>query len=795
METNQDNLNGEQINFCQLINKFNISVPIIQRDYAQGRRNEEEIRESFLSFLFLTLENNVPVTLDFIYGSLEKDSLIPLDGQQRLTTLFLLHWYLAIRDFQFEDFKNKMSDTHGNSKFTYETRSSSKDFCNGLIMHISDFNKNFEDLEQSMKLSDIIIDSSWYFLSWNNDPTIRAMLIMLDSIHEKFKNSKGFYQKIINYENPLITFQFLRLDDFKLSDDIYIKMNARGKLLTGFESFKAWMEKYIREKSYNIEVENWENKLDVEWTDLFWKFKEINKYEIDNEYYNFFKMITLYIFVSKLNSNNLTQDTISLIQYLMSLDNVRISILEKVINERCLNNTFKILSYFEKEGYKYLKTTLINLFDSNNFLLKKLIGAENNKLNYTERTFLFAFIIFLLGKNKKLIEYNENDNLQLFRWMRLSKNIIYNTTIEKIEDFIIAVTQILKLIRYIKNNEFDVYGSILKEDLQISFLSPTQFNEEKVKSNLILNDKTNNWEIEFIKYEKHPYFLGQIGFLLEFSKDKDNNYNFILFNEYAQKAAYIFGKIIYSNKDYIFERALLSKENYLMKLGWYNDNFCKPDVGSLRTREENWRRVFKNKQGILKNLLDDIKSANIENELIKNIEDFIKQVDSGVKEKDWKYHIIKNKDLLSYCKERLIRMNNENDIVLLKRTRLNGYHAELYTYSFYLEFLENNKFNYNPFTTCQYIKSRGDEHSYIYFNGIINTNRYVMHIIFTKGKYEVTFKTVDNEAIIDENVQGALKDLGFIKDNNEQKIYVPKNNENDLLELIGNLCNKLRLLH
>lgn len=33
------------------------------------------------------------INLDFIYGNLDGDTFLPLDGQQRLTTLFLLHWY------------------------------------------------------------------------------------------------------------------------------------------------------------------------------------------------------------------------------------------------------------------------------------------------------------------------------------------------------------------------------------------------------------------------------------------------------------------------------------------------------------------------------------------------------------------------------------------------------------------------------------------------------------------------------------------------------------------------------
>ena len=74
-----------------------ISIPIIQRDYAQGRKTEEitRVRERFLDSLYEALKDS-PIILDFVYGDVNKDGvMIPLDGQQRLTTLFLLHWYAA----------------------------------------------------------------------------------------------------------------------------------------------------------------------------------------------------------------------------------------------------------------------------------------------------------------------------------------------------------------------------------------------------------------------------------------------------------------------------------------------------------------------------------------------------------------------------------------------------------------------------------------------------------------------------------------------------------------------------
>ena len=130
--------------FWKLLKENYIQIPIIQRDYAQGRDEDKvvRIRDKFLSTLYTMIKNDdKSIDLDFVYGKVkkieDKSVFIPLDGQQRLTTLFLLHWYLAPRDNE-----NKIKEEYRNllEKFTYETRITSRDFCNELVSE--QLNKN-----------------------------------------------------------------------------------------------------------------------------------------------------------------------------------------------------------------------------------------------------------------------------------------------------------------------------------------------------------------------------------------------------------------------------------------------------------------------------------------------------------------------------------------------------------------------------------------------------------------------------------------------------------------------------
>ena len=81
------------MSLCKKYDK--IEIPIIQRDYAQGRKKEGKVRSSFVKFLIKAFVTQTPVELDFIYVYLRDveynsvQSYIPVDGQQRITTLWL----------------------------------------------------------------------------------------------------------------------------------------------------------------------------------------------------------------------------------------------------------------------------------------------------------------------------------------------------------------------------------------------------------------------------------------------------------------------------------------------------------------------------------------------------------------------------------------------------------------------------------------------------------------------------------------------------------------------------------
>lgn len=290
--------------FMSLLREQKVVIPQIQRDYAQGRTNDEvsRIRERFLDKLCAALQESYqgePLKLDFIYGYTTTDEsdagkthtiFKPLDGQQRLTTLFLLHWFVAVKEGRAEDEINLFSN------FSYATRAKSRSFCEKLVR----FRPQVDSADSVKKQ---IENQPWFFLSWASDPTISGMLVMLDSIESKFKENdlKNVWSKL-NGENSSVIFYLLNMDDLGLPEDLYIKMNSRGKPLTQFEHFKAQFSRIISSEL----TDEFNAKIDKEWSDLFWDIYKNDSDDsddlalrVDNSFLNFYNYVTDHIIATQ----------------------------------------------------------------------------------------------------------------------------------------------------------------------------------------------------------------------------------------------------------------------------------------------------------------------------------------------------------------------------------------------------------------------------------------------------------------------------------------------------------------
>lgn len=799
---------SEQISFYNLIaiKKYSIEIPIIQRDFAQGRKSQEQVRNLFLDTLYNYLEDGKPFRdLDFIYGDVDEyNNLILLDGQQRLTTLFLLHWYLSLKENQYESFQREMY-LNDNIMFCYKIRTSSTDFCKALLEHGTSINlQNIIHLDEDTKdiISEKIKDQFWFFMSWQRDPTVQAMLCMIDAIHCKFKNSNRFYEKLIDQEKPVITFRFLPLKDYGLSDDLYIKMNSRGKPLSRFENFKAKFEQFIGEskfksKKYSLPLGRTADaktyfslKIDTQWTELFWHLKiqkeekmngDVLDFEIDGLIMNFISTLAInHVALSKKEVRCLIEIQEELpLSFYTNLGDEFIPILIGVLDILCSDVNLK--TFINDKKYHYYNEQ--EMFD-------KIINKSFSDAGYSERIIFFAYYIYIFVKKHPYEGLSD--------WMRVIVNLTQNTSPYNDDtEFLNSIRMISNLVLQIQsNNVLEYLKSNQSENLK-SF-NTIQIQEECIKAHLIT--KNEEWKDIILEAEKHKYFKGQISFALAFSGIEDHynlhhNCDMItdvhknMFNDYIEKTFALFddnGLKKEANENHRLHRAILRKGNYLIysksNLSFLND----------KDRDVSWKRFLQgdgeryNKREFFKMVLDDPK-------FIKDSLDSLDSVsfDNEPLIDSWRLKFISCPQLFENMENyKFIRILDNGLIYLLKGSKLSGEHSELNTMCFYYDLQKDIK-QIKPFETITPYKPSGDndEPCVVLTDWKGNNCDFCILIYCIEPlKYKARFAAENNK--ISGNITSILKDFGFIE--TDESYFEVVFGENELKQKIIALCEALR---
>lgn len=847
MSTNEINtLSGERVSFYKLFSEkgYNIEIPIIQRDYAQGRKSTEEVREMFLDALSEYLDENIPNRdLDFVYGSLKTNgntNFIPLDGQQRLTTLFLLHWYLANLSGNIDLLRSKMS-LNSKSKFKYETRTSSSEFCDALINSEVDLNNLLPpDKDKKNSLSKTIKNFGWYFLSWKFDPTIQSMLTMLDAIHTKFANKPEFFERLIDTENPIITFLFLNLNEFKLTDDLYIKMNSRGKPLSRFENFKAKFEQHLssmipnKEREFKLSFGNtlkivtlkeyFSYKIDTEWANLFWNYRTLvnsskDKKQIDNtfddELMNFIRVI-----VANQYAIDSKKDKDEKLEYLIG---TQVGRNLKGYSDDISYHKYNSLDVLSDSSIYYLVDALDKLTNRENkihtylsdvFYFDEAKVFENvllHEMSLLERVQFHAYARYLIK--------NGNNTQGIDQWMRVIHNLAQNTVIDGADEVAKAIKSVEKLIL-----GSDDILSYLKVNSKIDFFSGRQVQEERLKACLITKNK-NEWKTKIESIEKHPYFAGQIGFILEFSgildyfethsncdwSDEQDNEFFESFVNYSGKSSLVFNAIgTASNKDFSWERAVLSKGDYLLWASSWRRNFLSTN---RNLRDFSWKRLlrltpigneindtnnWKTNRYFVKAVFDD--ALFDETNLFKSLEKICKTT-----VKDWRRYFIENPELIRYCEQGFIRFESGVKILLFRASQQNHKHREMFSYNFYLKWLADID-DLLPFKNAYHyeIKSSDDYSCAVIEDWTYKRKKYAIDIYydnsdkeFLPNPFEIRFyKQEGNKNKVDYHAEiiEALESQDFKWNEDNHGFWLSEKDENKTYSALLELCSQLNTL-
>lgn len=708
----------DKFNFAKLLGDYNqIIIPIIQRDYAQGRE-EKKAKESLDSFLkelknFFDKEGEGEYNFNFIYGvegEEQSKNLYIIDGQQRLTLLFLLHLFLLKNNKVSQDELKKLQDEL--KKFTYQTRDTSKRFIENLVDNFNELLKRVEEKDKEKEaIKDTIKNQGWYQYEFNFDPTIKSMIEVISRIITELELSKITKDKLDN-----ITFQFLSVNKVN-HEDLYIKMNARGRSLTDFENFKNQLFKKIDSLSSEEEFKPFKEKLDNEYLNYFFKLTtntgENNKNKNNNDNKNECKfdeymmqychsIIINYSIFNDIGNNDTkftTKDGFRFAEYFTEYDFNKyfneeiqkdkdiIETLYKTLDIFCNPYISKSIEYFDFEKFDF-KRSWKNDADKNN--------EDNNKEQKLKPTYAKQLMIFAITEYIKNYPEKQDEKFSIYvgkfnKYLRIARNLIMNSNINTKDAFVGRLQFIKEYAKSYKEelaelptNGFEEY-LIKEENLKLKIIqnNPTIYDAiKKVENDIDYNKDTTKDKIYNTIKEvenKIPYQNGQIMFLLTLA-GINNNLKIVDIEKFKDKFTEMANKFTdFINGDGNTQAKCMLRY-YMCHRDSINNKFYFRYSGN-ESDELSWKRFLKDisdKELKLKSFYEIIKENNLGKEQKKG--DYIitdDNVDKEQKEEDYiniLQRLIKDECLLKEYTNQTshISIDGECNYYITKNTNDNG---------------------------------------------------------------------------------------------------------------------------
>lgn len=625
-------------------------IPEIQRDYVWG--NNEIVLRRFLNNIFNNIINDKENKLDIgffyaykIYQDTKKEEenegiYALIDGQQRITTLVLLYWYLGIGKDYIKKFKFKVREN-----------------CNNFLEKLLEENISNIEAINGESVSEKIKNCIWYLSIWDNDPTVKSMLRALDIIENEFNKITENKEYIKNNIENKIIFTCITNDDRGLEKE-YILLNDRGVVLEESEKLKAILVENMENDKKKYEyLEKWEK----DWQDILWECKGNNVYNTDNIWNAvLYWARDIFVIENNIYKPNIEKENNKSKKEEIDFDFDLISIKDEYKNDllTILDWIIPALKIINKN--MDLFQARFQFDDENKVIDIDTIIAGGKKDSYKlgngQRALFYGLLYLVKSKyniknvesinsiEDKYLTINEND--EILEKTRVFRNLIQNSNINA--DNLDKAVKSLEFLS--KKTISDFPNELLNNNKEITYINNEQRYEEALK--LEIFKQCSNYKDTILKIENDVLFKGRIKniFLLAYSENNEdfiNNYNLqtkffekIFFDKKEDKLN-LFDNLlkqyreIYNIKNQIWGELLLDENIYT-----YNNHMIVLK-DSLLNEAEKEKRAFLylvylyhiNKSTSIYEFLEENRKSNLKNILkikeetdIKNIKDPINQL-------------------------------------------------------------------------------------------------------------------------------------------------------------------------
>lgn len=634
-----------------------IIIPDLQRDYCWGTKNKEG-KELVGDFVRNLIENGFKkgseeLNLGLIYGYEAPDEHIQLcDGQQRITTLFLLlgmiNRYCEGDVFQSKLISEAEQEDDKEPYLLYAIRESSLYFLSDLVMH---FFLSSEASDASKMEVDAIKNQSWYFNDYDLDPSIQSMLSAMKTMEVELKK----LEKVSEFGKFLrtkLSFIYYDMGNRKQGEETFVLINTTGEPLSATEHLKPKLIKAQdpgKQSSCSMQWEQWET--------FFWGHRKGAGHRMndtaDRGLNEFFRWVMLM---------EASGDTLKMIQQSGDYQ------FDCTMDFGCIQRYFEITQQLFQEG---------GLFCSNLDWLSP--DKMNAQIVWFQLLPVMVYIKRFSVKEASVEQFMENHSRSVLRVKTFFENLARIENVSKAVGELLA--KAMELVKQLPN--MDVASICGMENVSREILT----DEEKMKFSIYnsLNEcstpKREDIEDFFWEAERHPIFRGEIAPLLAWSKNKTGVFDFETCKViYAVFELLFYGDLEYKELD-LTRRALLTRglnEYPRIFRGYTNYSFC--------WEYTDWQRLIKDNVEKFGAFLKELVGKEIVAKQKEMIAEFLKTSASCAKPDDNVIAFLKRSELLAYCNQKNVQwLEDKATWLLIENQKASGAHANLKSYLLYLD--------------------------------------------------------------------------------------------------------------
>lgn len=514
-------------NIAQLLTSPEIEqivIPELQRDYVWGERNVKGLLSSILDnynsmitqklqirdFYGNEIENDIMDYLNeeymrlryntrvgFIYAYHDRNlsyQYYLIDGQQRLTTVFLL--LLALyRRFDVNQFRKKYF-VSSIPKIDYKVREVAHSFVVDFIEYeLTKTNEN-----------DTFKESSRYYCEYDKDITAQSIYTNYYNVIVPATVSCNNVESLINYVENYIEFNYFDTNISEQGEKLYLYMNSRGESLSTQERIKSVI--ISRSSDKLLAGRKWED-----WQNFFWRTKSKLDKNADRGFFEFIKWAVI-IHMCKYKDTKVKETTNkekskSRVEEIE--DYIRI---EKDVSTKVMQADWIFAYILVNENFSF--DWLLQVELAVEYLHELLKTPEFQKWDFDINPWFSGCdetieYMILLGLLYYLISFNDSNNssINILRMAMYLKNLKSEYTLRRNPDR--AVIRSINLIDWMARNEIiDVrllgkYSIHVKDDLNDKYVLRTddlrwgyyQLDWQEAQDIHTISDKIGQWESFF----------------------------------------------------------------------------------------------------------------------------------------------------------------------------------------------------------------------------------------------------------------------------------------------------------